>query len=136
MIDSNINPYDLKNLDIYHPNIRQNINSMYYDDFDLILRHVDGSTLGFDVTSVRLRTICKNDKMTDEEFVREFAYRLKRKIRFSGMTGAEFARLTGISQPTISNYCTGKRAPTIHSTFKILNALNCNFNDLQFIPRH
>lgn len=54
----------------------------------------------------------------------KFTMNLKKLMIERGMTAADIARKTGMTQATLSRYINGKRIPKINSVIKIAKALN------------
>ena len=59
-----------------------------------------------------------------------FSKNLKEVLTTLGMTQAEFARRSGLSETLISNYMSGRRQPAVENLCKILSALPINFERL------
>lgn len=53
----------------------------------------------------------------------ETMYRIKKELKDQGISQHDFARMTGISESTISKYMTGKMEPGIDVIEKMVNAL-------------
>lgn len=72
----------------------------------------------------------------DSEDQKEFAWRFEFGRRLDEMmltkhiSREELSERTGISTGSISNYITGKRAPTMGKLIKIKEALGCSMKDL------
>jgi DNA-binding XRE family transcriptional regulator len=73
----------------------------------------------------------------EETFPDEFVGRLietdsplREWRKYRGMTQAELATASGLSQGAIAQIETGKRNPTVETARKFANALNCDIDDL------
>ena len=54
----------------------------------------------------------------------EFIIKIQNAIKIRNITQRELARETGIVQPTISTYCSGKNTPNEKNLKKIMDALD------------
>ena len=135
MTIQNVDSYDLKRLELYHPDEFIKATSIYQDGYDIILKCDDGSIYALDDTCDKLRQIRRTTVITEIEFNREFGYRLKRRIWASGMTHKQFSDAVGIGESSISNYCSGKRLPSFVTLDKIAVVLNCSTDEFRFRPR-
>ena len=55
---------------------------------------------------------------------------LKEEIEQSGKTKTEIARAIGVSNPTISQYLSGKIQPSLSTLSKLCTFLNCSADDI------
>lgn len=55
---------------------------------------------------------------------------LKREIENSGKTKTEIARALGVSNPTVTQYCTGRIQPTLATLAKLCKFLDCSADDI------
>lgn len=60
----------------------------------------------------------------------EFGENLEAMLREYPMTQSELAEATGLDKSTISNYISGKRAPSVQAILAIAYALDCTTDDL------
>lgn len=134
MIDQNVDPYDLKNLELYHPEVRD-ASHIYQDGYDIVVLYSDGRAFALDDVNNSYRKICDDFKMTEEETNAEFGYRLRRRMYINGLTCKQFAEQTGISETTISGYRRGKSTPRFHILNILARGLNCSIDEFRFIPR-
>ncbi len=72
----------------------------------------------------------ENCELKETDTKKQFAYNLYNKIRRMGMNQQKLSELTGISEVTISRYCSGKRLPNVHNLKKICLALKCSVYEL------
>lgn len=131
--------------EILEPQIIQNLKRVYnflytnmesYEvvtDFDVYLHMKDGSTVLYYDFDRSFRTLpkSKND-MTEDQCQLEFSYRLYRIMQRKHITQQELADRTGIAQPQISAYITGKRMPSFYNVDKIAKALGCSVDELRY----
>lgn len=55
---------------------------------------------------------------------------LKQEIEQSGKTKTEIARAIGVSNPTISQYLSGRIQPSLATLSKLCNFLNCSADEI------
>ena len=55
---------------------------------------------------------------------------IKQEIEYSGKTKTEIARAIGVSNPTISQYLSGRIQPTLATLSKLCTFLNCSAYDI------
>ena len=55
---------------------------------------------------------------------------LKNEIETSGKTKTEIARAIGVSNPTITQYCTGRIQPTLATLSRLCKFLDCSADDI------
>ena len=92
----------------------------------LIVTMRDGRRGFFDDTDESFRWLPDDpNNMTEEEYRREFAYRLKFLMRERIITQTRLSEMTGIPQQHISRYCRGDAMPDFYKLNKIARALNC-----------
>ena len=55
---------------------------------------------------------------------------IRREIETSGKTKSEIARAIGVSNPTVSQYCSGRAQPTLATLSKLCAFLDCSADDI------
>ena len=55
---------------------------------------------------------------------------LRYEIEHSGKTKTEIARAIGVSNPTVSQYLSGRIQPTLQTLSRLCNYLNCSADDI------
>ena len=55
---------------------------------------------------------------------------IRREIETSGKTKSEIARAIGVSNPTVSQYCSGRAQPTLATLSKLCAFLDCSEDDI------
>lgn len=68
--------------------------------------------------------------MTESEWAKAFANKLKLLLKEWGMTQKELAEETGLSESRISRCLSGEYIPTIKTVINIGHALDCDTEDL------
>lgn len=59
-----------------------------------------------------------------------FSKKLKRAIELGGISQASLARMSGLTEASISRYLAGKRTPDATCASRIANALNVSLDEL------
>ena len=60
---------------------------------------------------------------------------LRQEIENSGKTKTEIARAIGVSNPTISQYLSGRIQPTLATLSKLCNFINCSADEILNIKK-
>lgn len=68
--------------------------------------------------------------MTEIEWRKIFKDRLSFMMRRANLTRRELVEKSGISEPAISNYLSGRKTPSIKTTIALSYALGCTIEDL------
>ena len=63
------------------------------------------------------------------------SYNLKQEIEQSGKTKTEIARAIGVSNPTVSQYLSGRIQPSLATLSKLCTFLNCSADDILNIKK-
>ena len=126
--------YKLRNLKLLYPRVAADaIEFIDNGPFEIIVKTVDGEVFSYDDTEDSLRRLPSNcNAMTEEECKKEFGIRLRQMMMFKCVNQLELSERTGISQPAISNYITGRTAPTLYNIDKIAKALGCSIDTLMY----
>lgn len=81
-------------------------------------------------TFAALKTRKTSDTYLDEdEWSKEFSYKLNKKMRMIGINQEGLSDLTGISRVSISKYMNGKAIPSVYNLEKIAWALECPISE-------
>lgn len=101
---------------------------------DLMLYTNSGSVCIYDYLDRKIVVLLEpGEPYTEDVYRQEFARRLRKAMMLSGMTQYDLAMATGLSQSVISKYVRGKATPSIFSMEKIVEALNCTFDDFHIV---
>lgn len=74
--------------------------------------------------------------MRMEESLDEIISRnIRQEIELSGKTKTEIARAVGVSNPTISQYLSGRIQPSLATLSKLCTFLNCSADDILNVKR-
>lgn len=120
---------------LHFPRIAEHA-TRYYEkgNYELIVFLDDGYALSFNCIDNSFRTLPPNpNKMTKDEFAKDFGYRLGRKLEEKHITQSHLSELTGIAQYLISDYINGSRVPGLYQFDKIAKALNCSMDEFRYI---
>jgi transcriptional regulator with XRE-family HTH domain len=60
----------------------------------------------------------------------EISNNIKKEIETSGKMKSEIAQAIGVSNPTISQYCSGKIQPTLATLSRLCNFIDCSADDI------
>ena len=71
-----------------------------------------------------------NKRTRNTKYAKEFGRRLKARMEEFEMTQTELSKLTGIAQPDISVYISGKIVPSAITVVKLARALNMTTDEL------
>jgi transcriptional regulator with XRE-family HTH domain len=55
---------------------------------------------------------------------------LKREIETSGKSKSEIARAIGVSNPTVSQYLSGRAQPTLATLSRLCNFIDCSADEI------
>lgn len=58
------------------------------------------------------------------------SYNLRQEIEQSGKSKTEIARAIGVSNPTVSQYLSGRIQPSLSTLSKLCTFLNCSADDI------
>lgn len=110
---------------------------MYYEPIGydcLEIKLMDGTTVIYDDIHRSARNLPKDsNRITEEEFRREFGYRLRRIMEYKHVSQLELSERTDIAQYLISDYINGKRTPSSYTLDKIAKALRCSVDDFRYV---
>lgn len=73
--------------------------------------------------------------MQKDEYAKAFGAHLKSLLEEKGMTQAEFARRTGLTEPAVSRYIKGERIPGMLQAYRIACAIGVDMNTLTYLGK-
>ena len=75
--------------------------------------------------------------MQKEEYAKAFGEHLKSLLEEKGMTQAEFARKTGLTEASVSRYIKGKggRTPRILQAYRMAQVIGIDMNTLIYLGK-
>lgn len=110
------------------------VDRMDIGDFEIVYTLVNGEKYRYDAISsnaFHIRPRPKDDdNLTELEWRKEFARKLKRKLYYNGITQHELSQMINISEYTISNYINGKTTANGYAISKIARAIECTTGEL------
>lgn len=101
----------------HHPTISENeIESyMYISPYDIFIKFMNGSKFIYDQSNNYLRPIYfKDNNLTEEEFKREFSYRLTTYMERHYISQKDMAERIGVSYVMMNRYCKGLVIPNLY----------------------
>lgn len=125
----------IRNFRLYWDNLDETaVNYEQTGPSELVVTLDDGSSYLYEDSEGSIRRLPKDKyNMTENEYKREFGFRL-RKLMFSrGFTQTSLADATGLNQAQISSYANGKNSPSYYNAAKIAKALECSLDDLTYL---
>ena len=126
--------YKLRNLKMLYPRLAADaVEFIDNGPFEIIVKTVSGDVYSYDDVEDSIRRLPSNcNEMTEDECKKEFGIRLRQMMMFKAVNQLELSERTGISQPAISNYITGRTAPTLYNIDKIAKALGCSIDTFMY----
>lgn len=73
--------------------------------------------------------------MQKDEYAKAFGEYLKSLLEEKGMTQAELARRTGMTEASVSRYINGKRIPKIAQAYEMAQVIGIDMNTLIFMGK-
>ena len=125
----------LENFKTYYPIVAEDmIRYESKSSLSLTIETSDGRIWEYNEIGNRLRVI-PNDKdlITEEEYRQELVNALFAMMRRKGINQLELSEMTGISQPQLSRYMTGRNTPSSFVLRKIARALGCSIDELSYM---
>lgn len=119
-----------------HPDIYNNMVDWYSSDQgEITIKVTGGKKYAFDFRNLDRPIFLPDfrdpaEDIDDDEWRRNFARRVRRRMSYIGVSQEWLSDKTGISQVTISKYLNGKSSPSCLNAERIASALGCNINEL------
>lgn len=73
--------------------------------------------------------------MQKDEYAKAFGEHLKSLLEEKGMTQAEFARRTGLTEASVSRYIKGGRTPRILQAYRMALVIGIDMNTLIYLGK-
>ena len=73
--------------------------------------------------------------MQKDEYAKAFGEYLKSLLEEKGMTQAEFARRTGMTEASVSRYISGQRTPRISQAYGMAQVIGIDMNTLIYLGK-
>lgn len=109
--------FNIKYFIDHHPMIKEDeIESyMYVSPYDIFIKFKDGRKFIYDQNENYLRPVYyKNNNLTEEEFKKEFSYRLRTYMARHFITQEFMAEKLNTTQVMFSRYCKGLVIPSLY----------------------
>ena len=102
------------------------------NEWDLLIVFKNGTKIIYDrFTNYHKNIFYDNiEELTDEQEMKEFAYRLRTMMKRRHIVQDELAERVGTNQAMISRYINGESIPNVLTVRKIAKALDCSMDDL------
>lgn len=111
-----------------------------YDIGQIIVVLENGKEYLYDESTsclIRIKTFVDILELTEEEWIKGFAFRLRNALYQSGMHLYEIADRVDIAEGCISRYVRGKVVPSLYSISRLAAAIDCSVDELlprDFVP--
>ena len=109
---------------------RHIVEQTYIGDLESIFVLSDGSRILYDEGYGGFMELKQRDFLTDEEWLTEFARRLRKKICLSRLTQKDVADSIGVSENSVSNYICGRTIPNALILKRLADCLECDIQEL------
>ena len=73
--------------------------------------------------------------MQKDEYAKAFGEYLKSLLEEKGMTQAELARRTGLTEASVSRYINGNRSPRIAQAYRMAQVIGIDMNTLIYLGK-
>lgn len=73
--------------------------------------------------------------MQKDEYAKAFGEHLKSLLKEKGMTQAELARRTGMTEASVSRYISGQRTPRISQAYRMALVIGIDMNTLIYLGK-
>lgn len=130
-----MNEYIYRNFKMRYPSVADRAYSVSeISGLELLIKTIDGDVYAYEDPDQILRRLPNDpNNMTDEQLLKEFGRRLYNSMRWRGVSQCELSQRTGIPQSRISEYISGKRAPTFKAVDRMAKAIGCSVDDFRYI---
>ena len=126
--------YDLRNLEIYCPDVYAHLVRAQIFQLELELIMDDNRLLIFDYTTNCIVYRAEDYRhLTGAEIRKLFALRFQSLLWWSGWRQSDLAEEVDCTQPQISSYLRGETLPNIVTMIKIANAFDCSLDCFRFV---
>lgn len=125
----------LRNFSFYFPTIAESMRDCHEGGpFELIVTCDDGTKILYnDMYGTIRRLPASSDSLDEDDFKREFAYRLRDLMLIKNVTQKELSERTGINTNNISRYVNGKNVPSFYAVDRIAKALGCSTDVFRYL---
>lgn len=107
----------------------------WVSDYDILIIFTNEKKFIFDTYTGYYRCLkYKSPYLTKKEWEFEFKKRLQEIMQRKKITQEDLAKKIESTQQIVSRYLNGETVPTAYTMNRIMDALECDVNDLIFIP--
>lgn len=125
----------IHNFKLMFPSVAEHaIRYVPQNDSELVVHLDDSASILYDDFNKSFRELPKDSNaMTKDECKKEYGKRLTAIMRNKGMSQLALSQITGIPQPSISAYASGKNIPGFYQADKIAKALGCSTDAFRYV---
>lgn len=102
--------------------------------FDILVKTKDGEVHIYDAMDRKKRFVKYSEPLTEEEFIKEFGYGLRKALDRYYKTETELADYLNIHRTTVNRYVNGLYLPNAYILDKILKFFKIDINELLIVP--
>ena len=118
-----------------NPGMADNIVDHYPSgQMEVVIKLRNGNAFRYDHIAKTIAPILKrvltNGRITEQQWRKEFSYKLRRRMSMRGITQAELSELSGIPYPSVNKYVNGRATPSAYNVDRICCALQCPASEL------
>lgn len=140
MKKNNLGTVIFEDFKIYYPWAESHVVKWeLFDEMEIIVELDDGTKALYDYSNHSYRHLrpdrLDRSQMDERQWGLEFSLRLAAKMRQHGIDQETLSERTGVSQPTISNYMSGKTIPNFYIATKLAEGIGCSLDDLLHFPK-
>jgi predicted XRE-type DNA-binding protein len=124
----------IENAKEYFPLVVQHTVEFIPDNYMTVIMRLDtGESFLYDDYDKTIRRLpIDSSNLTELDVRREFCFRVRQIMTVKGISQVELSEMTGITQPTLSNYLSCKTTPGFYAVDKIAKALNCSVDEFRY----
>lgn len=116
--------------------VKEAVDIREYRGGELLLIMPDGTEWLYSDLHRNVRQLPKDLlNLSEDECLSEFGRRLYDIMCRDGINQMALSEITGIPQPVLSNYMSGRTSPSFYKVDKIARALGCSVDDFRYDDR-
>ncbi len=106
----------------------------WLNKFDILVKTKDGEVHIYDAMDKKKRFVKYSEPLTEEEFIKEFGYGLRKALDRYYKTETELADYLNVHRTTVNRYVNGSCLPNAYILDKILKFFKIDINELLIVP--
>ena len=106
----------------------------WINKFDILVKTKDGEVHIYDAMDRKKRFVKYSEPLTEEEFIKEFGYGLRKALDRYYKTETDLADYLNIHRTTVNRYVNGLYLPNTYIFDKILKFFKIDINELLIVP--